>query len=162
MNRAQGASVVSMRWSDGADSNVRAEQRAHCCFEKRLSSFKLYRGEAMALTRDTVVDDKCVTTPFGAYLSKSPGRVCAGEHSFPASHCQPGRRRFLALSAAAAAGTLARPALGVTDGFGADFVWGAATSAYQIEGSPTRAGGGASVWDTFCKRPGAIRDGSTG
>ena len=45
---------------------------------------------------------------------------------------------------------------------GSRFVWGAGTSSYQIEGSPTRAGGGASVWDTFCRRPGAIRDGSSG
>lgn len=40
--------------------------------------------------------------------------------------------------------------------FGADFVWGAASSAYQIEGFSTAANGGASIWDTFCHTPGKI------
>ncbi|MEU1970551.1 GH1 family beta-glucosidase [Microbacterium sp. NPDC019599] len=42
------------------------------------------------------------------------------------------------------------------------FVWGAATSAYQVEGSVTADGRLPSVWDTFAARAGAIRDGSTG
>ncbi|RRB02698.1 beta-glucosidase [Larkinella rosea] len=33
--------------------------------------------------------------------------------------------------------------------FGADFVWGAATAAYQIEGAHQTDGRGASIWDTF-------------
>ena len=74
-----------------------------------------------------------------------------------------GRRDFLALGGAAVAAALAPGATAQGGaGFGSGFVWGAATSSYQIEGSPVRAGGGASVWDTFCRRPGAIRDGSSG
>jgi beta-glucosidase len=46
--------------------------------------------------------------------------------------------------------------------FPADFVWGAATSAYQIEGAVTEDGRSESVWDVFCRKPGAIRDGHTG
>ena len=46
--------------------------------------------------------------------------------------------------------------------FPEDFVWGAATSSYQIEGAPWRAGGGASVWDRFCDQPGKIAGGDTG
>jgi beta-glucosidase len=46
--------------------------------------------------------------------------------------------------------------------FPEDYIWGSATSAYQVEGSPTADGRGASVWDTFAAIPGAIRDGSTG
>ncbi len=42
------------------------------------------------------------------------------------------------------------------------FVWGAATAAYQIEGAAEQDGKGASVWDTFVRRPGAVRDGHTG
>jgi len=42
------------------------------------------------------------------------------------------------------------------------FVWGAATSAYQIEGSPSADGKGLSIWDTFTRRPGVIEDGSSG
>jgi len=46
--------------------------------------------------------------------------------------------------------------------YGAGFRWGCATSAYQIEGATTADGRGASIWDTFCARPGTIRDGSSG
>src|SRR3954470_14882587 len=41
--------------------------------------------------------------------------------------------------------------------FPKDFVWGAATAAYQIEGAAAEDGRTPSVWDTFCRRPGAIR-----
>lgn len=46
--------------------------------------------------------------------------------------------------------------------FRRDFVWGAATSAYQIEGAAHRDGRGDSVWDVYCRQPGVIRDGSSG
>ncbi|MGH8171096.1 MAG: GH1 family beta-glucosidase [Steroidobacteraceae bacterium] len=46
--------------------------------------------------------------------------------------------------------------------FPRDFVWGVATSAYQIEGSVTADGRGPSIWDDFCRMPGAIADGSSG
>src|ERR1041385_4590305 len=42
------------------------------------------------------------------------------------------------------------------------FLWGAATSAYQIEGGANEGGRGASIWDTFCRVPGRVRDGDTG
>ena len=42
------------------------------------------------------------------------------------------------------------------------FLWGAATSAYQIEGAVAEDGRGPSIWDTFCHTPGAIDDGETG
>jgi beta-glucosidase len=41
-------------------------------------------------------------------------------------------------------------------------MWGAATAAYQIEGAVHEDGRGDSVWDTFCRQPGVIRDGHTG
>ena len=43
-----------------------------------------------------------------------------------------------------------------------DFRWGCSTSAYQIEGAVDVDGRGASIWDKFCEKPGAIRDGSSG
>src|SRR4051794_13593329 len=46
--------------------------------------------------------------------------------------------------------------------FPADFTWGFAASAYQIEGAATEEGRRQSVWDTFARRPGAIADGSSG
>jgi len=42
------------------------------------------------------------------------------------------------------------------------FVWGAGSSAYQIEGGAADEGRGPSVWDTFCKREGAINAGHSG
>jgi len=39
-------------------------------------------------------------------------------------------------------------------GFPPDFVWGTATSAYQIEGSPTADGAGRSIWHRFSHTPG--------
>ncbi len=47
-------------------------------------------------------------------------------------------------------------------GFPADFLWGAATSAYQIEGSPLADGAGASIWHEFSHTPGRTCDGDTG
>ena len=46
--------------------------------------------------------------------------------------------------------------------FREDFVWGAASSAYQTEGYPAADGGGESVWDAFCRIPGAIANGDDG
>lgn len=46
--------------------------------------------------------------------------------------------------------------------FPAGFLWGCATSAYQIEGSPLADGAGVSNWHRFVRRPGAVHDGETG
>jgi beta-glucosidase len=46
--------------------------------------------------------------------------------------------------------------------FPADFVWGAATAAYQIEGAVLEDGRGESIWDRFCATPGKVRAGDTG
>ena len=37
-----------------------------------------------------------------------------------------------------------------------DFIWGVATSSYQIEGAANEDGRGQSIWDTFCKVPGKV------
>jgi beta-glucosidase len=42
------------------------------------------------------------------------------------------------------------------------FLWGAGTSAYQIEGAASSDGRGVSIWDTFCRIPGKVRGGDTG
>ena len=80
------------------------------------------------------------------------------------------RRR--ALLTAAGASALAATAYGSAQtsqsprrpaaGFPSGFRWGTATSAYQVEGAAREDGRGPSIWDTFTREPGRIRDGSTG
>ncbi|MBM2619702.1 beta-glucosidase [Actinoplanes sp. LDG1-06] len=43
-----------------------------------------------------------------------------------------------------------------------DFLWGAATSAYQIEGAVAEDGRAPSIWDTFAAEPGRVDNGDTG
>ncbi len=43
-----------------------------------------------------------------------------------------------------------------------EFVWGAATAAYQIEGAAREDGRGPSIWDTFSHTPGKVAGGDTG
>ena len=47
-------------------------------------------------------------------------------------------------------------------GFPEGFLWGAATAAYQVEGSPLADGAGPSIWHRFAHTPGRVRDGDTG
>jgi beta-glucosidase len=42
------------------------------------------------------------------------------------------------------------------------FLWGASTSAHQVEGSPLADGAGPSIWHRFERTPGMVRDGDTG
>ncbi len=44
--------------------------------------------------------------------------------------------------------------------FPQDFLFGAATSAFQIEGATDVDGRSPSIWDQFCLEPGRIADGS--
>ena len=46
--------------------------------------------------------------------------------------------------------------------FPPQFLWGSATSAYQVEGSPLADGAGPSIWQRFCHTPNMVRDGDTG
>ena len=46
--------------------------------------------------------------------------------------------------------------------FPKNFLWGCATSAYQVEGSPLADGAGPSIWHRFAHTPGRIANGDTG
>jgi beta-glucosidase len=46
--------------------------------------------------------------------------------------------------------------------FPADFTWGAATAAYQVEGAAREDGRGESIWDRYSAGPGNIANGGTG
>ncbi len=46
--------------------------------------------------------------------------------------------------------------------FPKDFLWGSATAAYQVEGSPLADGAGPSIWHRFVRRPGLVLNGDTG
>jgi len=56
----------------------------------------------------------------------------------------------------------AEPAAPRRADFAADFLWGCATSSYQIEGAAAVDGRAESIWDRFAATPGKIRDGSSG
>ncbi|WP_138494666.1 GH1 family beta-glucosidase [Paenibacillus pinistramenti] len=46
--------------------------------------------------------------------------------------------------------------------FPEDFIFGSATSSYQIEGAYNEGGRGMSIWDTFARTPGKVENGDTG
>ncbi|WP_428029059.1 GH1 family beta-glucosidase [Ancylobacter sp.] len=84
------------------------------------------------------------------------------------------RRRDLLLSALAAASLPALPVTARaqtpltplppagTPRLPPDFLWGASTSAYQIEGAVAEGGRKPSIWDVFSHTPGRIADGTNG
>jgi beta-glucosidase len=81
------------------------------------------------------------------------------------------RRQFAKIAGVSAAGLAspldlaeAKPAAAPRSGSGfpAGFVWGTATSSYQVEGAVNEDGRGASIWDKFVRIPGKIEDGTTG
>ncbi|MFF4651477.1 GH1 family beta-glucosidase [Streptomyces sp. NPDC001380] len=57
-------------------------------------------------------------------------------------------------------GTLPHQAAALS--FPPGFTWGAATAAYQIEGAAAEDGRTPSIWDTFSRTPGRVRNGDTG
>ncbi|MDQ0823369.1 beta-glucosidase/6-phospho-beta-glucosidase/beta-galactosidase [Arthrobacter sp. V1I7] len=56
----------------------------------------------------------------------------------------------------------AHPGLSSGATFPADFAWGVATAAYQIEGAVNEGGRGKSIWDTFSHQPGTTIHGDNG
>lgn len=56
--------------------------------------------------------------------------------------------------------TMTDPSNPVT--FSDKFLWGSATSSFQIEGATEADGRGESIWDRFCNQPGAINDNTDG
>lgn len=52
--------------------------------------------------------------------------------------------------------------LATVDAFPPAFLWGTATSAYQVEGATHEDGRGPSIWDQFSATPGAVYQGQTG
>lgn len=80
------------------------------------------------------------------------------------------RREFAKIAGLSAAGLAApqvadaKPAAAprATNGFPQNFLWGTATSSYQVEGAVNEDGRGPSIWDSFVRVPGKIEDNTTG
>ena len=75
------------------------------------------------------------------------------------------RRHLLAAavgSVASARPLQSRAAAAEDSPFPQDFLWGAATSSYQIEGAVDVDGRGQSIWDVFSHAPGRVKGGDTG
>src|SRR5262245_57824013 len=80
------------------------------------------------------------------------------------------RREFAKIAGLSAAGLAApqaaearpAPAPRSANAFPPGFLWGTATSSYQVEGAVHEDGRGPSIWDTFTRVPGKIEDGSNG
>src|SRR5688572_14452960 len=70
------------------------------------------------------------------------------------------RRELLKSAGAAAVFVNTASAAAEEARFPAGFVWGTASSAYQVEGRAERAAD--CIWDAFCRQPGRIKDGSNG
>jgi beta-glucosidase len=86
------------------------------------------------------------------YLTRRAGMIAAGASA-------------LAVAAYETANTAPRPGAPPHPSrlqFPEGFLWGTATSAYQVEGAADVDGRGVSIWETFAGQPGRIRDGSTG
>lgn len=58
--------------------------------------------------------------------------------------------------------TQAKEEIDLPVSFPKDFIWGAATAAYQIEGAVNEDGRGPSIWDQFSATPGKTFEGHTG
>lgn len=58
--------------------------------------------------------------------------------------------------------TLIQADIQLTNSFPANFLWGAATASYQIEGAAYEDGRGLSIWDQFAATPGKVHQGDTG
>lgn len=67
-----------------------------------------------------------------------------------------------AVDARPATSTGTRPETGTGLRFPTGFRWGTATAAYQIEGAAAENGRTPSIWDTFSRTPGKVRNGDTG
>src|SRR5262249_20154177 len=90
----------------------------------------------------------------GAHLSRCRGATTNRRPLALFSHVNV----YIPESIACQSGTVMSQPIRFPDGF----LWGCATSAYQIEGSPLADGAGPSTWQRFAHTPGMMASGDTG
>src|SRR5690606_12078376 len=113
------------------------------------------------------------TKPSGYTLRTCSSRTCAITAPWAAPSRSRGAVRYprnVPASTACLRAAQTEPPLPMTDShapardlvFPDGFLWGAATAAHQIEGSPLADGAGPSIWTRFAHTPGMTLNGDTG
>src|SRR5262249_33051723 len=132
--------------------------QSHKCsqfYSVRRAKFQRLRIIALGAVSRSAHEQVCLMHDVGELSC----RRCA-----PPMLIMPRRGLLAAAVGLLAAGRVPRSSPAATnDGaFPADFVWGASTSSYQIEGAVGGDGTGKSIWDVFSHTPGRVKNGDTG
>src|SRR5262249_51229318 len=154
----------SLLAAGGPTSRISKSSRCksmHAPFRYRVKAYfqigrRQWRSSELLQAR---LNNLCPTDSIGPASPSAPRGRCS-----PAMLIVPRRGLLAAAIGLFAAGRVPPSAAAAADdgAFPADFVWGASTSSYQIEGAVDEDGRGKSIWDVFSHTPGRVKSGDTG